>query len=60
MIRIMRSCNHYPKFAFIFFVSIAKPLVGSGPNVKICIPADAKPETKAGSMHIQIIVYLLQ
>ena len=23
--------------------------MGNGPNVNICIPADAKPETKAGS-----------
>ena len=35
--------------AFIFFVSIAKPFVGRGPKVKICIPAEANPETKAGS-----------
>ena len=38
-----------PIFAFIFFVSIAKPLVGNGPSVKIFIPADARPETSAGS-----------
>ena len=38
-----------PKFAFMFFVNIAKPLVGNGPNVKIFIPADARPDTKAGS-----------
>ena len=38
-----------PKFALIFFVNIAKPLVGKGPNVKTCIPAEAKPETNAGS-----------
>ena len=35
--------------ALIFFVSIASPFVGSGPRVKICIPAEASPETKAGS-----------
>ena len=28
---------------------MANPFVGSGPNVNICIPADAKPDTKAGS-----------
>ena len=33
----------------IFFVNIAKPFVGNGPKVKTCIPADAKPDTKAGS-----------
>ena len=38
-----------PIFAFIDFVNIASPLVGKGPNVKICIPPDAKPDTKAGS-----------
>ena len=38
-----------PRFAFIFLVSIANPFVGSGPNVNICIPAEANPETKAGS-----------
>ena len=30
-----------PIFAFIDFVNIASPLVGRGPNVKICIPPDA-------------------
>ena len=38
-----------PIFAFIDFVNIASPLVGKGPNVKTCIPPDAKPDTKAGS-----------
>ena len=38
-----------PRFAFIFLVSIAKPFVGSGPKVNMCIPAEAKPDTKAGS-----------
>ena len=38
-----------PRLAFIFFVSIAKPFVGNGTKVKICIPAEVKPETKAGS-----------
>ena len=38
-----------PKFALIFFVSIANALVGRGPNVKTCIPADANPDTNAGS-----------
>jgi len=28
---------------------MASPLVGNGPNVKTCMPPDAKPETKAGS-----------
>ena len=30
-------------------VNIASPFVGKGPNVKICIPPDAKPDTSAGS-----------
>ena len=38
-----------PKLAFIFFVSIANPFVGNGPKVNICIPADARPDTNAGS-----------
>ena len=28
---------------------MANPFVGNGPKVKICIPAEAKPDTKAGS-----------
>ena len=36
-------------FAFIFFVSIANPLVGEGPKVKTWTPAEANPETNAGS-----------
>ena len=28
---------------------MANPFVGNGPKVNICIPADAKPDTKAGS-----------
>ena len=28
---------------------MAKPFVGNGPKVYTCIPADAKPDTKAGS-----------
>ncbi len=31
------------------FVSIASPFVGNGPNVNTFIPAEANPETKAGS-----------
>ena len=31
------------------FVSIAKPFVGKGPKVYTCIPADANPDTSAGS-----------
>ena len=38
-----------PRFALIFLVSIANPLVGNGPSVNICIPAEARPDTKAGS-----------
>ena len=38
-----------PKFARIFFVNIAKAFVGSGPNVNTCIPAEANPDTSAGS-----------
>ena len=38
-----------PRFALIFFVSIARPFVGKGPKVNICIPAEANPDTKAGS-----------
>ena len=38
-----------PIFAFIVFVSIARPFVGNGPSVNTCIPAEANPETKAGS-----------
>ena len=38
-----------PILAFVVFVNIANPLVGKGPNVKTCIPPDAKPDTKAGS-----------
>ena len=38
-----------PMFAFMDFVNIASPFVGKGPNVKICIPPDAKPDTRAGS-----------
>ena len=38
-----------PILAFIDFVNIANPLVGKGPNVKTCIPPDARPDTKAGS-----------
>ena len=30
-------------------VNIASPLVGNGPSVNTCIPADANPETNAGS-----------
>ena len=37
-----------PRFALIFFVSIARPFVGKGPKVNICIPA-GNPDTKAGS-----------
>ena len=36
-----------PRLALIFLVSIANPLVGKGPKVNICIPAEAKPVTKA-------------
>lgn len=28
---------------------MARPFVGNGPKVYTCIPADAKPDTKAGS-----------
>ena len=38
-----------PRLAFIFFVSMANPFVGNGPSVNICIPADVKPDTRAGS-----------
>ena len=38
-----------PRLAFIDFVNMANPFVGRGPNVVICIPAEANPETKAGS-----------
>ena len=38
-----------PIFAFIIFVSMARPFVGNGPKVKTCIPPDTKPETNAGS-----------
>ena len=38
-----------PKLALIFFVIIARPFVGKGPRVNTSIPADAKPDTKAGS-----------
>ena len=38
-----------PKLALIFFVSIAKPFVGSGPSVNTCIPAEVSPDTSAGS-----------
>ena len=38
-----------PRLALIFFVSIANPFVGNGPRVKTCIPAEASPETNAGS-----------
>ena len=38
-----------PRFAFIDLVNIARPFVGNGPSVNTCIPADASPETKAGS-----------
>ena len=38
-----------PILAFIFFVNIARPLVGKGPKVNTCIPPETKPETKAGS-----------
>ena len=38
-----------PIFALIVFVSIARPFVGSGPNVVVCIPAEVSPETNAGS-----------
>ena len=31
------------------FVNIASPLVGRGPNVKTCMPPEAKPDTNAGS-----------
>ena len=38
-----------PKLALIFFVNIANPFVGSGPSVNTCIPAEASPDTSAGS-----------
>ena len=38
-----------PISAFIDLVNIAKALVGMGPKVITCIPADVKPDTKAGS-----------
>ena len=30
-------------------VNIARPFVGRGPKVNTCIPAEANPETNAGS-----------
>ena len=38
-----------PRFAFMDRVNIARPFVGKGPKVYTCIPAEAKPETSAGS-----------
>ena len=32
-------------FSFIDLVNIASPFVGKGPNVKICIPPEVKPDT---------------
>ena len=38
-----------PIFAFIDLVNIARPFVGNGPNVNTCMPAEANPDTNAGS-----------
>ena len=42
--------------AFIDLVNIARPLVGSGPRVKTCMPPETKPETSANKVYPESLV----